>query len=137
MSDTQPNRDRLAALEARFAALEARLAAQDVRMAALEARMATREARLNARDQRIKQKPARPARPARPVAHSPFPSTATDILATLKALGGSATVAQLRERLPQRAKSSIRRTCQELRNAGKLRHTALGVYELMDDQVRD
>lgn len=122
MSDTQ-DADRLAALEARLAAVEARLAARDARLAALEARLSARE-----------QKPRRSPRPATarpPRSPQPTRGTAADVLATLATLGGSATVAQLREQLPHRAHSSIRRTCQELRNAGRLEQLDVGMYGLI------
>jgi hypothetical protein len=119
--DASPESARLAAMEARLAATEARLAATEARLAAVERRPAP------------VQKPAPAQKPARVRRQAPprFSSTATKVLSTLAALGGAATVAQLRKQLPECAHSSIRRTCQELRDGGQLRHTAHGTYEVV------
>jgi hypothetical protein len=120
MSNDEPHDSaRLTALEARQAALEARQAALEARQAALEARQAA-------------QKPAREQRHRN---YQPSPiGTAAKVRAVLVELGGVATVAQLRAHLPTTPNSSIRRTCQELRNAGQLRQTAWGIYELPPDE---
>lgn len=61
-------------------------------------------------------------------------NTAAAVMRAINELGGYATVAQLRQELPQLCHSSLRRSCLELCDAGELEWVSHGKYRIANRQ---